>query len=59
MDDDSIFYLRARGLDACTARRMMMHGFAGEIVERIRHDAVREELDALVWDRLETEHQLD
>ena len=38
---------------------MLMHGFAGEIVERIRHDAVREELDALVWDRLETEHQLD
>ena len=36
-----------------------MHGFAGEIVERIRHDAVREELDVLVWDRLETEHQLD
>ena len=59
MDDDAIFYLRARGLDACTARRMLMHGFAGEIVERIRHDAVREELDALVWDRLETEHQLD
>ena len=59
MDDDSIFYLRARGLDAGTARRMLMHGFAGEIVDRIRHDAVREELDALVWDRLETKHQLD
>ena len=58
MDDDSIFYLRTRGLDAPTARRMLMHGFAGEIIERIRHDAVREELDALVWDRLEAEHQL-
>ena len=58
MDDDAIFYLRTRGLDAPTARRMLMHGFAGEIIERIRHDAVREELDALVWDRLEAEHQL-
>ena len=31
----------------------------GEIIERIRHDDAREELDALVWDRLEAEHQLD
>ena len=59
MDDDAIFYLRARGLDTPTARRMLLHGFAGEIVERIRHDAVREELNALVLGRLETVHKLD
>ncbi len=59
MDDDAIFYLRTRGLDTPTARRMLLHGFAGEIIERIRHDDAREELDALVWDRLEVEHQLD
>ncbi|MDP6082034.1 MAG: Fe-S cluster assembly protein SufD [Verrucomicrobiota bacterium] len=59
LDADAVFYLRTRGLDACTARRMLMHGFAGEIVERIRHDAAREELDALVWNRLEAKHQLD
>ncbi|MFQ3168107.1 MAG: Fe-S cluster assembly protein SufD [Limisphaerales bacterium] len=59
MDDDAIFYLRARGIDTPTARRMLLHGFAGEIVERIRHEAVRKELDALVWNRLESEHKLD
>ena len=59
MDADAIFYLRTRGLDTATARRMLLHGFAGEIVERVRHDDVREELDALVWNRLEAEHQLD
>ena len=59
MDDDAIFYLRTRGLDPSTARRMLLHGFAGEIVERIRHDAVREELDALVWGRLEAVHKFD
>ena len=42
-----------------TARRMLLHGFAGEIIERIRHDAVREELDALVWGRLEAVHKFD
>ena len=59
IDDDAIFYLRTRGLDPSTARRMLLHGFAGEIVERIRHDAVREELDALVWSRLEAVHKFD
>ena len=32
---------------------MLIHAFAGEIIERIRHEAVREELDKLVWERLE------
>jgi len=59
MDDDSIFYLRTRGLDTPAARRMLMHGFAGEIIERIRLDTVREELNTLVWNRLEVEHHLD
>ena len=59
LDDNAIFYLRARGLDTKTARRVLMHGFAGEIVDRIQHDAIREELDQLVWNRLEGEHHLD
>ena len=50
---EQIFYLRARGLDEESARRMIMHAFAGEIVERIQCEAAREELDRLVWDRLE------
>ena len=29
---------------------MIMHAFAGEIVERIQCAAAREELDRLVWD---------
>ena len=59
LDDDAIFYLRTRGLDTKTARRMLMHGFASEIVDRIQHDSIREELDQLVWNRLESEHHLD
>jgi Fe-S cluster assembly protein SufD len=53
LNDESIFYLRARGIGPDTARRMLIHAFAGEIIERVRHEAVREELDKLVWDRLE------
>ena len=53
LNDESIFYLRSRGLGADTARRMLIHAFAGEIIERIRYAPAREEMDKAVWDRLE------
>lgn len=53
LNDESIFYLRARGIGMETARRMLVHAFAGEIIDRVKCEPVREELDKLVWDRLE------
>lgn len=53
LNDESIYYLRSRGIGLETARRMLIHAFAGEIIDRVKHDALREELDALVWERLE------
>ena len=53
LNQESIFYLRARGIGQETARRMLMHAFAGEIIDRISSEPVREELDQLVWNRLE------
>ncbi len=53
LNEESIFYLRARGIGAETARRMLIHAFAGEIIERVRHRGIREELDRLIWERLE------
>jgi len=53
LNDESIFYLRARGIGPETARRMLIHAFAGEIIERIRYAPAREELDKAVWERLE------
>jgi Fe-S cluster assembly protein SufD len=53
LNDESIFYLRSRGIGEETARHMLIHAFAGEIIERIRHARLREEMDRLVWDRLE------
>ena len=53
MNPEQIFYMRARGLTEENARHMLMHAFAGEIIERIACEPVREELDRLVWDRLE------
>ncbi len=58
LNEESIFYLRSRGLSTETARRMLIHAFAGEIIERIQHGTAREVLDKLVWDRLEANPHL-
>ncbi len=58
LNEESIFYLRARGIGLETARRMLIHAFAGEIIDRIRYAPAREEMDKIVWDRLEQNHLL-
>ena len=58
LNDEAIFYLRARGIGIDKARNMLMGAFAGEIIDRIACESAREELDAIVWDRLETDLHL-
>ncbi len=58
LNDESIFYLRSRGISSDNARRMLIHAFAGEIIERIKCEPAREVIDKLVWDRLEANHHL-
>ena len=53
MDEEAIFYLRARGVPLQVARQMLIHAFAGEIIDRIESELVREKLDRVVWQRLE------
>lgn len=53
LEDEHIFYLRARGIGLEMARRMLVHAFASDIVNRISIEAIRDELDALFYDRFE------
>ena len=41
LDDDQLFYLRARGISESDARNILVHAFAGDIVDRIAIDAVK------------------
>ena len=43
LDEDAMFYLRARGIDDWSARVMLIHAFAGDILDRIAVPSVREE----------------
>ncbi len=58
LNRESIFYLRTRGMSEASARRMLIHAFAGEIIERIQCEPARAVVDKLVWDRLEANPHL-
>ncbi len=44
LDADSLFYLRARGIQAGEARTMLIRAFAHEVTERVRVQPARERL---------------
>ena len=53
LNEEAIFYCRSRGIDETSARRMLTHAFAGEVIDRISIEPVREHLEKIIWDRLE------
>ena len=44
LDEDAMFYLRARGIGEAEARNLLVYAFASEIVDRIKTDSVREQV---------------
>ncbi|WPL15185.1 FeS cluster assembly protein SufD [Thiorhodovibrio winogradskyi] len=53
LEPEMLFYLRSRGIAAPLARRMLCLGFAGEIIEAIDSEPLREQISELVGERLE------
>ncbi len=52
LDPAQLFYLRSRGLDEASARAVLTHAFARDVIERIRVGALRERLEKLLLSRL-------
>jgi Fe-S cluster assembly protein SufD len=52
-DDEQLFYLTSRGIPEDQARRLVVRGFFGEILQRITVPAVRERLTAAIEAELE------
>jgi len=46
MDDEAIFYLRARGLGAREARNLLIHAFASDVLNRMHFEPLRARIDA-------------
>jgi Fe-S cluster assembly protein SufD len=53
IEPEMLFYLRSRGISAAIARRMLCIGFAGEILDRVKPQALRDQVTDLVGERLE------
>lgn len=52
-DDEQLFYLQARGIPEDQARRLIVRGFFGEIIQQITVPAVRERLTEAIEQELE------
>ena len=52
LDEDAIFYLRARGLTYFEARDMLIHAFAGEILDQVKIEPLRLVLEAEMYSQL-------
>lgn len=52
-DDEQLFYLKARGIPEDQARRLIVRGFFGEIIQKITVPAVRERLTDAIEHELE------
>jgi Fe-S cluster assembly protein SufD len=52
LDEDAVFYLRARGLTYQEARDMLIHAFAGDILDRVKIDLLRAALEEELYAQL-------
>lgn len=52
LDDDMIFYLRARGIQAAAARGLLTYGFAQDVVDRMHLAAVRDVIEEVLLGQL-------
>jgi Fe-S cluster assembly protein SufD len=55
LEDEELFYLRARGLPDGLARNLLTYGFAEAVIEKIGIESIRNDLDAAVLNRLSVE----
>lgn len=52
LNEEALFYLRSRGIDEDAARRMLVHAFADQIVDRMKVASVREETRRALFEQM-------
>jgi Fe-S cluster assembly protein SufD len=53
LDEEAMFYLRARGLTERDARYMLIHAYVGEVLERISIESLRQQLERELFMQLD------
>ncbi len=52
MNDEAIFYLQTRGIDEHTARGLLVFAFANDVLQRVKIEPLRHQLERIVIERL-------
>jgi len=52
IDEDALFYLRSRGIEESTARKLLLYAFAGECLDRMKEPLVRTFIEGLIRQHL-------
>jgi Fe-S cluster assembly protein SufD len=53
LEDEELFYLLSRGISENLAKNLLTYGFAEEIINKIEIEEIKNELDAMVLNRLD------
>jgi Fe-S cluster assembly protein SufD len=54
IDQEELFYLQARGINPELGRSLLTYGFAEEVIEKIKIDSIKHQLDEIVLRQLNT-----
>lgn len=53
LDEEALFYLRARGIGEKSAKALLLHAFAVDVLEHIKHENLRAHVDRIISERLD------
>jgi Fe-S cluster assembly protein SufD len=53
LETEPLFYMKSRGIDDHTARRLLTYGFANEVIDGVRPESLRQLFDEIIMQRLE------
>jgi Fe-S cluster assembly protein SufD len=59
VEEEHIFYLMSRGIDRVTAQKLVVFGFFGDVLDRIRVPELREELAQSIANKVEGSQRLE
>jgi len=51
LDDDSMFYLKSRGIGEETAKTILIHAFASDVIQTIKIKAVKDYIEEILTQR--------
>ena len=53
IEDDAIFYLQSRGINTEDARKLMIKGFADELINKVDNEYLRKEINIVLRKKFE------